>query len=60
MAAAAALSTMRTAVLTAYAGREVVVDKPPRCQQCGRAIGEYAARPWSIKCRHCRAENRSG
>ncbi len=35
-----------------------VVDRPPRCQECGRPIGEYAARPWSIRCRHCKAENR--
>jgi predicted Zn-ribbon and HTH transcriptional regulator len=34
------------------------VDKPPRCEACGRAIAEYAARPWSIRCRHCKQENK--
>lgn|GEM_PF-2727276 len=36
-----------------------VVDKPPRCEACQRPIGEYAARPWSLKCRHCKTETRA-
>jgi len=35
------------------------VDMPPRCEACGRPIGEYAARPWSLKCRHCKVETRA-
>ena len=36
-----------------------VVDRPPRCASCGRALAEYAARPWSLRCRHCKQENKS-
>lgn len=39
---------------------ETVVDYPPRCHRCNRALAEYLARPWSLRCRHCRAYNKSG
>jgi len=30
-----------------------VVDRPPRCSVCGKRLGDYFGRPWSIKCRNC-------
>src|SRR5262245_26926698 len=52
------LLTLRPLVATGLVEGKVV-DKPPRCELCGRAIAEYAARPWSIRCRHCKQENKS-
>ena len=52
-----ALLTLRSMAATGMVeGKQV--DKPPRCEACGRAIAEYAARPWSIRCRHCKQENK--
>lgn len=45
--------------MTARAEPKVVIDRPPTCWRCGRALAEYAARPWSIKCRRCHAPNQS-
>lgn len=39
--------------------KEAVTDYDPSCWRCGRVIAEYASRPWSIRCRRCKAENRS-
>lgn len=50
--------TLRPVVVTGVVDGKAV-DKPPRCEACGRPIGAYAARPWSLKCRHCKAETRA-
>ena len=55
--AADALFRLRPLLVTGVVAGKVV-DKPPRCEACGRAIAEYAARPWSIRCRHCKRENK--
>ena len=55
--AAQGLLTARSIVVTGVVEGKVV-DRPPRCEACGRAIAEYAARPWSIRCRHCKQENK--
>ena len=34
-----------------------VTDYQPRCWKCGRALGRYFSRPWSIRCRRCKANN---
>ena len=34
-----------------------VTDYQPRCWKCGRVLGKYFSRPWSIKCRRCKATN---
>lgn len=52
------LLTLRSLAITGVVDGKAV-DKPPRCEACGRPIGEYAARPWSLKCRHCKAETRA-
>lgn len=36
-----------------------IVDRPPRCANCRRPIGKEAARPWVLKCRHCKVETRA-
>lgn len=36
-----------------------VIDERPHCWRCDRALCEYAARPWSIRCRRCKAQNKS-
>lgn len=37
----------------------VVVDRPPKCPSCGRPVGEYMARPWSVRCRKCKTQAKS-
>lgn len=39
---------------------KVQVDERPRCWRCKRLLAEFAARPWSIKCKRCQAQNNSG
>lgn len=34
-----------------------VTDYRPRCWKCGRVLGRYISRPWSIRCRRCKATN---
>ena len=34
-----------------------ITDYQPRCWKCGRVLGKYFSRPWSIKCRRCKATN---
>ena len=34
-----------------------ITDYQPRCWKCGRVLGRYFSRPWSIKCRRCKAKN---
>ena len=34
-----------------------VTDHQPQCWKCGRVLGRYVSRPWSIKCRRCKATN---
>lgn len=48
----------------ASAGTAVVegktVDRTPKCRRCGRTLPcPYAARPWSLWCRHCKLETKS-
>ena len=37
----------------------LIVDRFPQCWRCKRTLGEYFARPWSLKCQRCGANNRS-
>ena len=39
------------------AGPTPVTDHQPRCWKCGRVLGRYFSRPWSIRCRRCKATN---
>ena len=39
------------------AGPALVTDYQPRCWKCGRVLGRYFSRPWSIRCRRCKATN---
>lgn len=34
------------------------VDRPPKCSHCGRTLGEYMARPYSLRCRRCGEQTR--
>lgn len=34
-----------------------VTDYRPRCWKCGRALAKFVTRPWSIRCRRCKANN---
>lgn len=34
-----------------------VTDHRPKCWNCGRVLGKYFSRPWSIRCRRCKASN---
>ena len=36
-----------------------VTDYEPRCWKCGRMLGKYISRPWSIRCRRCKANNQA-
>jgi predicted Zn-ribbon and HTH transcriptional regulator len=54
--AAQPLLTLRSLVVSAHKGREVQVDHEPRCQHCGRRVGEYLAVPWSLRCPECRKQ----
>ncbi len=38
-------------------GPAPVTDHQPRCWKCGRVLGRYFSRPWSIRCRRCKATN---
>lgn len=55
-----ALQAARSVVVTGYGGKQVEVDTDPRCQHCGKRVGEYLALPWSIRCANCRQQARSG
>ena len=35
----------------------LVTDYRPKCWKCGRVLGNYFSRPWSIRCRRCKANN---
>lgn len=35
----------------------VVIDRQPTCWRCGRTLLDYAARPWRVTCRRCKAVN---
>lgn len=35
----------------------LVTDYQPKCWKCGRMLGKYFSRPWSIRCRRCKANN---
>jgi predicted Zn-ribbon and HTH transcriptional regulator len=48
--------TLRPVVVSGHKGREVEVDTDPRCQHCGRRVGEYLAVPWSLRCPECRRQ----
>ena len=47
------LLTLRSVVVSGHKGRAVEVDTDPRCQHCGKRLGEYFGVPWSLKCRYC-------
>lgn len=40
-------------------GSAHVTDHQPRCWKCGRMLGKYFSRPWSIRCRRCKANNQA-
>ena len=50
------LLTLRSVVVSGHKGREVEVDTNPRCPHCGKVLGEYFGRPWSIRCANCRQQ----
>jgi DNA-directed RNA polymerase subunit RPC12/RpoP len=54
------LLTLRSVVVSGHKGRDVEVDTDPRCQHCGKKLGEYFALPYSIKCRNCGEQVRRG
>ena len=47
------LLTVRSLVVSGHKGREVEVDTDPRCQHCGRRVGDYFGVPWSVRCKGC-------
>lgn len=32
----------------------VVTDKRPRCEHCGKMVAWFVTRPWKLRCPHCR------
>ena len=52
-AVAQPLLGVRSVVVSGHKGRDVEVDTNPRCQKCGKRLGEYFGLPWSVKCRNC-------
>lgn len=49
-----------TVVVTGVGGREREVDTDPRCPACGKRLGEYFGLPWSLRCRNCGHQAKSG
>ena len=49
-----------TVVVTGVGGKEREVDTDPRCPQCGKRLGEYFGVPWSVRCRNCGHQAKSG
>lgn len=47
------LQAARSVIVSGHKGRDVEVDTDPRCNHCGKRLGEYFGVPWSIKCRNC-------
>lgn len=37
--------------------QSAVTDSRPRCWKCGRTLAKFVTRPWSIRCRRCKANN---
>lgn len=54
------LRLARAVVVTGVGGKEREVDTDPRCQHCGRRVGEYFGIPWSVRCRDCGQQAKSG
>lgn len=50
----------RTVVVTGAGGKEREVDTDPRCPACGKRLGEYFGLPWSLRCRNCGHQAKSG
>ena len=50
------LLTLRSVVVSGHKGRDVEVDTNPRCQHCGRRVGDYFGLPWSVRCPECRKQ----
>ena len=36
-----------------------ITDYKPKCWNCGRVLGKYFSRPWSIRCHRCKATNQA-
>lgn len=36
-----------------------ITDREPKCWRCGRTLGAFFSRPWSLRCQRCKAENAS-
>ena len=34
-----------------------MIDHAPRCWRCDRKLADYLTRPWSRKCKRCKAPN---
>lgn len=47
-------------VVTGYGGKEREVDTDPRCPACNKRLGEYFGLPWSVRCRNCGHQAKSG
>lgn len=60
MGIAEVLRLARAVVVTGYQGKEREVDTNPCCQHCGRRVGEYFGLPWSVRCRECKKQAKSG
>lgn len=54
------LRLARTVVVTGVGGKEREVDTDPRCPACGKRLGEYFGLPWSLRCRNCGHQAKSG
>lgn len=54
------LLTLRSVVVSGHKGQDVQVDTDPRCPACGKRLGEYFGLPWSIRCRNCGHQAKSG
>lgn len=37
-----------------------ITDYQPMCRKCGRVLGRYITRPWSVRCRRCKSNNTGG
>lgn len=32
-------------------------DQAPACWRCGRTLADFLSRPWSLRCKRCKAQN---
>lgn len=54
------MSETETVAADAYgAMAKTVIDREPRCLDCGRRLAEYLTRPYSITCPRCKKQQES-